>query len=430
MKTLIRKILVYIITVQSRLILWRHRPYIIAVTGNVGKTSVKDIIAHTLSNLKIRATKKSENSEIGIPLTIIGTSNPWYSPIAWLKTIAKGIHAFAKSDYPEYLVLEVGADTPGDIQNITTWLKPNIAVLTEFADVPVHIENFANNRDLLVKEKSYLVHAATDLIIYCGDDIDSQAIIKDLVASKIAKNKEIEILGYGENKFNDIVLEDSGAISGYKGMRGNIKYKDRLYKLEVPGVLGNAVVKNCLPALLISDYLEEGLEQSLANMQNFKATNGRMKVLPGVNGSVIIDDTYNASPKAVTNALSQLQGMKGRRIAVLGDMLELGSASEAEHKRIGMLSKECADVLITVGLRSRAIAEGALDNGMKEGWILECDNSTIAGQELLQIIKNGDVMLVKGSQGMRMEKVVEKIVSDTVNKNLELVRQDVEWQRK
>ncbi len=430
MKSLVRKALVKLLTLECRLVLWRHRPYIIAITGNVGKTSVKDLVSHVLSNLNIRATKKSENSEIGIPLTILGAANPWYSPVKWIALLCRGLYVFAKSDYPEYIVLEVGADTPGDIKSVTEWLSPNVVVLTEFAEVPVHIENFNNDRSRLIKEKGYLIHAATDLIIYCGDDIDSQEIIKEVTASKILKNKEIDILGYGENKFNDIVLEDYGPIKGVSGMRGNVRFKDRLYKVEVQNVLGRAVIKNTLPALLISDYLEEGIESAVGKLHDFKPTNGRMKVMPGQNGSIIIDDSYNASPKAVVNALEQLKTLKGRRIAVLGDMLELGQASESEHRRIGTVAADSVDVLITVGLRSRAIAEGALDAGMKDGWILECDNSSAAGQELASIIKTGDIVLVKGSQGVRMERVVEQVVSENIDKYSELVRQNEEWKKK
>jgi len=145
--------------------------------------------------------------------------------------------------------------------------------------------------------------------------------------------------------------------------------------------------------------------------------------------SVIIDDTYNASPAAMEEALIALGDIPrtGRRIAVLADMLELGGFSVTEHNRIGALVAESADILVTVGVRTKGIAEGARSSGMPENMIIECERGSDASTELLSLIQSGDVILVKGSQSMRMERVVKSLMQEPEKAKDLLVRQDAEW---
>ena len=142
MKSILKKIISTIIKYEAVLIIKKYKPKIIAVTGSVGKTSTKDaIFAVMSSSFFVRKSEKSFNSDIGIPLTILGCPNAWFDPIKWARNIFRGLELIVfKHSYPEWLILEVGADRPGDIKEVSKWLKPNIVVLTAFAKVPVHIE--------------------------------------------------------------------------------------------------------------------------------------------------------------------------------------------------------------------------------------------------------------------------------------------------
>jgi UDP-N-acetylmuramoyl-tripeptide--D-alanyl-D-alanine ligase len=157
-----------------------------------------------------------------------------------------------------------------------------------------------------------------------------------------------------------------------------------------------------------------------------------MRLLKGINDSMIIDDTYNSSPLACQSALQTLGEVKsnGRKIAVLGDMLELGKHTEEAHRNIGKIAKEYCNVLVTVGPRARAIKEGAREVGMGEEKIFEFLDSYQAGEFMKTFVQKDDLVLIKGSQGMRMERVVEAILFDQENKEKILVRQDVEWKNK
>jgi UDP-N-acetylmuramoyl-tripeptide--D-alanyl-D-alanine ligase len=170
-------------------------------------------------------------------------------------------------------------------------------------------------------------------------------------------------------------------------------------------------------------------EHIIEALKHHKTPRGRMKLIPGLKDTLLIDDTYNSSPIAVHAALESLQKLKqlGRKIAVLGDMMELGQYSVEEHKNVGKAAAAMVDILVTVGVRSRGTAEAALDAGMSELNILQFDTSQEAGKYLESVIKPGDIILIKGSQSIRMERTVYEIMSNPEESRNLLVRQDKQW---
>ena len=153
-----------------------------------------------------------------------------------------------------------------------------------------------------------------------------------------------------------------------------------------------------------------------------------MRTLRGIKETLLIDDSYNASPAATAaglEALGELAG--GRRIAVIGDMLELGRHSAEEHRKLGTLAARHTDLLLTVGFRARDIAQGALDAGLSEASILQFEDARLAGEELAGLVEPGDAVLIKGSQGMRMERAVKALMAEPEHAPELLVRQDAEW---
>lgn len=154
-----------------------------------------------------------------------------------------------------------------------------------------------------------------------------------------------------------------------------------------------------------------------------------MRLIPGLKHTLIIDDTYNSSPAALEAGLRTLGELKGvkRRIAVLGDMMELGQFSIREHERIGRLISKHADLLVTVGVRARGFSKGAMEEGMEAKKILEFDDARRAGRELQNLIKAGDVLLVKASQSIRAERLVEELMAEPERAEELLVRQDPMW---
>ena len=174
------------------------------------------------------------------------------------------------------------------------------------------------------------------------------------------------------------------------------------------------------------------LIQISESLKNYHAPLGRMHLIEGKNETLIIDDTYNSSPIALEEALLTLKNLtcSGRRLVVLGDMLELGKYSADEHKKAGALAGSFVDLLVTVGIRARGFAEGALKTGLAPEKIVQFENSREAGKYLDPIIAPHDTILIKGSQGMRMERTVEEIMAEPENKEKLLVRQEKEGQKR
>jgi UDP-N-acetylmuramoyl-tripeptide--D-alanyl-D-alanine ligase len=430
MKSIFRSIVVAIITWQAKVVLRKYKPKIVAVTGSVGKTSTKDAIFTVLSHFYyVRKSEKSFNSEIGVPLTILGCPNGWSDPIAWLKNIIEGFTLILlPNHYPKWLVLEVGADRPGDIESITKWLIPDISVITRLSKVPVHVEYFADAQAVF-KEKGFLAKALKKdgVLILNADD-------EDVLAYR--SMFEGRIVLYGTSEVSDVIgfnYEISYEDLGFpKGVKWDVSVGEERGEAVINGGLGVQQMYPALAAIAVGVSQKLSLEKMLKTFADHKPSRGRMKILYGIKDSIIIDDTYNSSPVAASEAIRTLELVKnkGKKIAILGDMLELGVHSTEEHRKIGEQVASVADVLVTVGVRSRATAEGALGSGLTESNVFQYEDSRIAGKETEHIIAPGDVILIKGSQGVRMEKAVEELLRDPLQKDRLLVRQDAEWQNR
>lgn len=438
MKNFLKKVVVLVLIAESKIILRKYRPKIIAVTGSVGKTSTKDAIYTVLTAFThVRKSQKSFNSEIGIPLTILGSANGWSNPILWLRTFLEGLFLIIfPHSYPKILILEVGADRPKDIENVVSWLAPDISVITKLSDVPVHVEFFASPEELK-KEKSFLARGVkkTGALILNVDDGDVLSF-KDLTTAKVMTT------GFGEGatvRASDykVVYENEAGIEHPVGVSFGVSYLDKNATVNIRGTIGVQHVYANLAAIAVG--LREGFELDAIVMalNKHETPPGRMRILKGLNQTTIIDDSYNSSPVAQKEALETLRDLRvggaagAKKIAILGDMLELGSFSVAEHKAVGEKVAGIASVLLTVGVRARVIRESAIASGMNAAMAISFDDSRKAGEYARSMLTPGDVILVKGSQGtLRMERAVEEIMLERGKKSELLVRQEPEWQKR
>lgn len=426
MKKVLKGIITAILTLEARLLLARRRPKIIAITGSVGKTSTKDAI-YSVIKKKVRARKseKSFNSGIGVPLSVLGLPNAWSNPIGWLRNIFEGlVTALFPGEYPEWLVLEVGVDRPGDMTAITKWLKPDIVVLTRLPDMPVHVEFFGTPEEV-IREKLELVAAlaAGGVLVYNYDDERVRE------AAETVRQKAVSFSRYSLSDFTasaDKILYENGRAAGIEFA---LTHDGETVVVRVHGSLGVQHTYVCAAAMAIGALLGVPLAEAAAALAEHVPPSGRMRLIGGLKDSLIIDDTYNSSPAAMTRALQTLKEIKGvrRKIAVLGDMLELGQFSVSAHEEAGAQAAAAADVLITVGVRARGIAKGALSAGMPEASIFQYDDAFTAGNDLELMLEEGDVALVKGSQSMRLERVVEEVMAEPERAAELLVRQDEMW---
>lgn len=434
MKKILREIVIYILILEARLVLWRFKPKVVAITGSVGKTTAKDAIHTALSSrYTVRSSKKSFNTEFGVPLTILNLPTGWSNIFLWLWNIIRGFLVLFSFKYPEWLVLETGVDKPGDMERTAKWLEPDIAVFTSFGTVPVHVENFSSVEELW-REKGKLARYVKE-----GGSIVLNADDKNVMKVREGSNKNVVTFSKEGNA--NIVVSHS-EVEYVDGKPVGISFKLDIGSSSVPvridGVLGFQHMYPVAAAMAVGK-VEGGKVLEMAEaFRGYKTSKGRMRILDGKNDSVLIDDSYNASPVAMQAALSVLGDLKvsGKKIAVLGDMLEIGMHSDKEHRYVGEMVAKCGiDYLVTVGSYSRSIGEEALKRGMDEDRVLHLDSSEEVlenerVQKIFSTLGNGDVILVKGSQSIRTEKIVKSLLADPDIANELLVRQEEEWGRK
>lgn len=424
------------------MVLRKYKPRVVAITGSVGKTSTKDAIYTALcKRYHVRKSLKSFNSEVGVPLTILGLPNAWNNPLRWLVNIIDGLFLIAfDGQYPEWLVLEIGADRPGDIGAVAEWLKVNVAVITRLPEVPVHVE-FFDSAEAVTEEKAKLLNALVPggHAILFGDDERTLGLARRL--PELARDVTMSTFGFSHDC--DVRGMDAAALRDTQegwpvGMVATVVAEESDHtrhqaKLEVRGSLGVHAFLPALAACAVALALGMTLREAVDALLAFDPPPGRMRLIPGIKHTLIIDDTYNASPAATAAALEALALARlsgGRAIACLADMLELGRLSVAEHRKIGELAAKACDLLITVGFRAHDLAEGALGSGLTDAQILQFEDSQQAGEELQNILREGDVVLAKGSQGLRMERLVKEVMAEPERAHELLVRQDAEWQRR
>lgn len=436
--SVLKQLVIAILTYQARAVVRKYKPRIVAVTGSVGKTSTKDAIYALLANsahpsagfgVRVRKSEKSFNSEIGLPLAILGLENAWKNPVRWLGNFLDGLALILmKTRYPEWLVLEVGADRPGDIRKVAEWLPVDIAVITRLPEVPVHVEYFDSPEEV-AEEKAALISALKPggiLVLYADDER----------YAALAARAPGEVLTFGFSRNAQVrgsspalVTDDEGLPAG---VEADVIYGHEQAHLSVLGAVGAHALLPAVAAVGVGISAGESLARCVRALENYLPPPGRMRLIKGLKGSLIIDDTYNSSPAAALAALDTLAEFPrpGRRIALLADMLELGRHSVAEHRKAGARAAAVADLLMTVGFRARDIAQGALDAGLHESKIFQFEDAQKAGKELEGMLIEGDVVLIKGSQSMRMEQAVEEVMAEPHRAKELLVRQDEEWKRR
>ncbi|MBD3300385.1 MAG: hypothetical protein GF347_03460 [Candidatus Moranbacteria bacterium] len=434
MKKILKKIVEIVTLSLSKRIIQKYKPTVIAVTGSVGKTSTKDAVFLMLKDLtKVRKSRDSLNSELGLPLAIAdfkGGVNT--SSVFWIKAILKLLKIlFTNFRFPEILVLEMGADQPGDLDKLLKVAPPDIGIITSVRKS--HLKNFKNPSQI-IKEKRKLVEAIKEegLAVLCGDD---ENVLK--MTGKI----KAKIVTYGFTKDNLIKAKNIKFDCEVKDIDKKIKCSSnfKLYSnnnfipVRLENVLGKSQVYACLAASAVGFHYDYNLIQIADILKKYKSPKGRLNVLKGIEKSLIIDDTYNAStPLSVYVALDVLKNVKAKkRIAVLGDMLELGSQEIKSHKKIGKKIFDYADIVFTYGQAAKHITTEAKKNKKLKNKLAEHFTSR---RKLIKTLKDlidkEMAVLVKGSQGMRMEKITKEILFNKKQAKNLLVRQSKEWLKK
>ncbi|MEE8163628.1 MAG: UDP-N-acetylmuramoyl-tripeptide--D-alanyl-D-alanine ligase [Anaerolineae bacterium] len=356
---------------------WRgkHTPRVVGVTGSVGKTTTKEMIYGVLSQ-RFRALRSegSYNNEIGLPLTLLKLE-PSHQRV----------------------ILEMGMYYLGEIAELAAIARPHIGVVTNVG--PSHLERLGTI-ERIAQAKTELVEAlpSDGVAVLNGDD---------LWVRKIAAKTKAEVFYYGLDDTCDLWANHIES-QGLEGIRFRFHRGPETIHAKVP-MLGRHSVHTALAAAAVGLVEGQSWEEIMGGLRG--AAQLRLVVVPGLRGSTILDDTYNASPASTIAALNLFVELDGRKIAVLGDMLELGAYEEEGHRKVGRRAMDVVAVLVTVGERGRLIAEEALACGMEGERVFIRQDNEEAIACLREIISLGDITLVKGSRGMKMEEIVAALTT-------------------
>lgn len=391
------------INVLSRLVLWKYKPTVIGITGSVGKTSSKEaVFAAISSSFRARRSQGNFNNEFGVPFTILGVSSPGKNPFKWIWVLCKAFILFVLPvRYPEVLVLEMGADRPGDIEYLAQIAKPHIAVVTAVG--PSHLEYF-KKVEKIAQEKSKLVTALQN---------DGVAVLNfddELVQGMSVKHKG-KVLFYGMDRDADIFATDVRYKS--TGTIFKVHYAGNVVPVSLLSSLGKPNIYAALAAIAVGISLGMNLVDIAKGLESYRSERGRLRIMPGVKKTILIDDSYNSAPASSVAAIEVLKLVAGKRkIAVLGDMAELGEYTEDGHRTVGAAVVDAGvNILVTVGPKAKFIADQAKQMGFPEKRIVEYVSSESAQKPVENLIEPGDAILIKGSRSMRMEKIVKEIMS-------------------
>ena len=430
---MLKTILHYILKTFSKIILNKYSPDVVGITGSVGKTSSKEAVASVLSaKFNVRKSMKNYNNEIGVPLAIIGIEkSPGRSLPGWLNVFITALKLIWKRDknYPDILVLEMGADKPGDIKYLTDLAPCRVGVLTHICHA--HTEFFKTLKKIAQEKRQIISHLDKDGFAVLN--YDSELVMES------ARLTKAEIITFGFTDGADLMASDVNIIYDEqrwaKGLNFKLNYKGNIVPAFLPGAVAQHLIPSALVGLAVGLIFGINLVEGIEALKETAPLAGHMRLIPGIKNTMLVDDTYNSSPEPTKSALQTLCKIEiapsSRRIAVLGDMLELGPETVNTHREVGFKVAELdIDFLITVGEASKYTAAAAREAGMDDNKITSFDDSASAGKFLQEKLGEHDLILVKGSQGVRMEKVVKEVMAEPLLAKELLVRQDDYWLNK
>lgn len=344
---------------------------VVGVTGSVGKTSVKELTASVISQrFNVLKTEKNHNNELGLPMTL-----------------------FRLTDEHEVAVLEMGISYFGEMDRISKIARPDIAVYTNIENV--HTENLID-RDGVLRAKTELVPnmRGNTLVLNAEDD--------KLAGYKLPNGKKAVYYGFSDKAF---VYASDIAEDGLASTRFTLHVGADSIAVDLPAA-GRHMVLDSLAAAAAGHELGLTMDEIKRGVESYKTVEGRMQRID-YKGAVIINDCYNASPTSMAASLGVLAGAKGRRLALLGDMLELGERSDELHRGIGTLcAKLGIDGLFTVGGSGKLISDEARAAGLEKAYNLTPEE---AAERIGELLAPGDTLLVKASRGMKLERIIKAI---------------------
>jgi UDP-N-acetylmuramoyl-tripeptide--D-alanyl-D-alanine ligase len=427
-----QKILKHILRTLAKGMLQKHKPLVVAVTGSVGKSSAKEAIALALEgDFTVRKTEGNLNNEFGAPLTILGLPSGGNSSREWFWILLRAlVKRFSWARYPEALVLELGVDRPGDMVYLLSFIPVDVGVVTHVSGS--HLQYFKSLKGI-AKEKGEIIRHFKEnqgIAILNADNT--------YTAKMAEKTNAREIITYGfseESKVRAMYQtliqgsREKGSIPSYSF---KLAFEGKNFPVRLPNIIAEHHLHAALAALSVAAALKLNLVTVTQRLEKLAPLPGRLRVLPGVESTLLLDDTYNASPVSTKEAIRVLGNLESpRKVAVLGDMLELGVKSDEQHRALkNILDEAGVDVLVLVGTHMKSLFEEYQNTNLLSKKIYWEASPVTVAKNIRAVIQPKDTILLKGSQGMRVELVTKALLIDPDLAEDYLCRQSPAWQQK
>jgi len=413
MKALLKRIVIFVLSRQVRQLYKKHNFKTIVITGSIGKTSTKFAIASVLNQkYRVKFQEGNYNDPVTVPLVYFGQTMPsLFNPFAWIKVFIAN-NKVIKSDFPyDFILLEIGTDGPGQIAPFQSYIKADLGVLT--AITPEHMEYFSDLDDV-AKEELNVEKLCNQLIV--NKDLTDIKYIQKLSKPPLSYS----IKDQANYRLTNLNFDSSG-------------YEFEILKNETPilkashEIIAESQLYSLAAATAIGDLANMSGQEIDAGLHKIEPVSGRMFRFLGVNNSIIIDDTYNSSPEAVKGALNSLYKLPVKqKIAILGNMNELGKYSQAAHTEIGQYcDPKQLEIVLTIGPdANQFLAPAAVQRGCN---VKTFNDPYELGNFIKPLIKEGAVILAKGSQnGVFAEEAVKLLLANPIDSQ-KLVRQSDYW---
>ena len=400
----------------------KHHPTLIVVVGSVGKTTTKTAIATALAGrYRTQLEAGNLNTPLSVPLALMGVKYPPTELIhqrsTWRQVFRAMRQRVKAPQGVDVIIQELGTDHPGDLATYANYLSPDIMVLTAVS--PEHMESFPGGLDQVAREE-FTLSGCSGLVIVGNDDVDSQFV-------NYANTGNLTSYGIDGGQYQVDVIGGS-PLAGYEVVFTAPELSQPIR--AVLHVVGNHMLKSACAAVTVGLRMGVPVSELVANIEKFRPVPGRMNPLPGRRNSTLIDDTYNSSPIAAIAALQTLYQIEApQRIAILGTMNELGNYALSAHQQVGSFCDPAMlDWVITIGdMANQQLALAARKNGCQTRTFAD---PVSAGTFASQVLKEGAVVLIKGSQDRVYAEEATKVLLRDGNDVAKLVRQDECWKKR
>lgn len=388
----------------------RYRPQLIGVTGSTGKTITREAIMLALADEHpARTSSHSFQQPLDVALSILGVDH-LHAHSSWFALLTQSLVKEVSTLEPETIVVEVGAHRPGDVDTVSQHFPFNVMGVTNVGTTHTH----------LFYSKDSVAHEIMSAIVTLPKDSVAVLNADDPKVAAMAQKTKARVILYGEAPEAHVRINRVDRLPS-AGLAVSVVVDQQTYEIHVPHIIARHHVSKIVAAFAVAHALGVELPEAAKRLQNFVPPPGRLRVLSGKRNSVLLDDSYSASPEVTAAALATLKGFKSpRKIAILGDMTDLGMPSQKLHAEIGKLAAHVAQVVIVVGQEMREAGKEAIKAGVD---VHQFDDAGEVGKWLVDFLQSGDVVLISGSRGMHMEQVVERLLADPNKDSDKLVRE-------